>query len=113
MNFDDSCLRFTEPGDSLASLRELIRRERQRAHLTQSELALKSNVPATTISRLERTGLSSTDALVRILFALDALEPFQDFLKERLRLASFPKTLSEDVPEKSVARVRHRKNERP
>lgn len=113
MNFDDSCLHFTEPGDSLASLRELVRRERQRAHLTQSELALKSNVPATTISRLERTGLSSTDALVRILFALDALEPFQDFLKERLRLASFPKTLSEDVPVKPVARVRHGKDERP
>ena len=113
MNFDDLCLRFTEPRDSLGSLRELIRRERQRAHLTQSELALKSNVPATTISRLERTGLSSTDALVRILFALDALEPFQDFLKERLRLASFPKTLSEDVSEKPVARVRHRKVERP
>ena len=113
MNFDDLCLRFTEPSDALGSLRELIRRERQRAHLTQSELALKSNVPATTISRLERTGLSSTDALVRILFALDALEPFQDFLKERLRLASFPKALSEDVPEKPVARVRHRRVERP
>ena len=112
MSFDDSCLRFTEPGDTLVSLRELIRRERQRAHLTQSELAHKSNVPATTISRLERTGLSSTDAFVRILFALDALEPFQDFLKERLRLSSFPKTLSEDVLEKPVARVRHRKGER-
>ena len=112
MTFDDSCLRFTEPGDALASLRELIRRERQRAHLTQSELAHKSNVPATTISRLERTGLSSTDAFVRILFALDALESFQDFLKERLRLSSFPKTLSEVVPAKPIARVRHRKGER-
>ena len=109
MNLDESCMLFTEPADSLASLREWIRRERQRTHMTQSELAVKSSVPATTISRLERTGLSSTDAIVRVLFALDALEPFQDFLKERLRLCSFPQTLSEDAPQKPVLRVRHRK----
>jgi hypothetical protein len=32
----------------------------------------------------------------------------QTFLKERLRMASFPKTLNEDVPAKKVLRVRHK-----
>ena len=86
-------------------------RERQRAHMTQGELAVKSNVPATTISRLERTGLASTDTLARILFALDLLDPLHDFLKERMRLASFPQSLSETVPQKPVLRVRHCRRE--
>ena len=112
MNFEEAILRLTEPRDSLVSLREWVRRERQRAHMTQGELAVKSNVPATTISRLERTGLSSTAALVRILFALDVLEPLQDFLKERIRVCAFPQTLAEEVPRKPVLRVRHGKAER-
>ena len=106
---------LVEAKDVLLSLREWVKRERQRAHLTQSELADKSNVPATTISRLERTGLASTDAIMRILFALNRLDALQDFLKERLRLASFPETLhnvAETSAVRPVLRVRHRKGER-
>ncbi len=111
MNLDETCICLTEPKDSLISLREWVRRERQRLKMTQGELAVKSNVPATTISRLERTGLASTDAVVRVLFAMNALEPLQDFLKERLRVCSFPLTLSEEVSQRPVQRVRHKKGE--
>jgi DNA-binding XRE family transcriptional regulator len=107
MNFEDAIF-LIEPKDVLASLREWVRLERQRQKLTQGELAKKSNVPATTISRLERTGLASTDALMRILFALEQIDSLQIFLKERLRLASFPKSLNEDIPVKKVLRVRHK-----
>lgn len=113
MNFvEDSVLHLVEAQDVLASLRGWLRRERQRAHLTQGELAAKSNVPATTISRFERTGLGSTDSLMRILFAMNLLDPLQDFLKERMRLAAFPETLAEPQDEKPVLRVRHRRSER-
>ena len=73
--------------------------------LTQDELARRSGVPATTISRLERTGLASTDSLLRILFALDRIDAVQDFIKERLRLAAFPMTLRE-MPPQRIARRR-------
>ena len=107
MNFEDAIF-LVEPKDVLISLREWVRLERQRLKLTQGELAKKSNVPATTISRLERTGLASTDALMRILFALEQIDSLQFFLKERLHLASFPKSLNEDVSVKKVLRVRHK-----
>lgn len=107
----EDVIRLVQPGDVLGLLRNWVKRERQRAHMTQGELAAKSNVPATTISRLERTGLASTDTLARILFALDLLDPLHDFLKERMRLASFPQSLSETVPQKPVLRVRHCRKE--
>lgn len=110
-------LTLIEPQDVLVSLCQFIRRIRQREGLTQGELARKSGVPATTISRLERTGLISTDSLFRILFALDQLDSVQQFLKERLRLARVPKTLTGTdlaasvgtVPVREVKRVRHRR----
>ena len=48
----------------------------------------------TTISRLERTGLASTDTLFKVLFALNRLEAFEDMLKEQLRIVKFPKMLA-------------------
>lgn len=109
MNSLDTQLHLVSPQDVLASLREWVRRERQRAGFTQGELAQRSGVPATTISRLERTGLASTDSLFRILFALDRIDALQGFIKERVRLASFPMTLRESRPERVVKRVRHAK----
>jgi len=109
MVFEDTQLHLTIPRDVLALLRDWIRRERQRANMTQGDLARRSGVPATTISRLERTGLASTDSLLRILFALDRIDALNDFLKERLRLAAFPMTLREDRPQRVVQRVRHTK----
>ena len=109
MNFSENQIHLVMPKDTLGSLREWIRCERQRADMTQGELARRSGVPATTISRLERTGLASTDAVMRILFALDRIDPLQDFIKERIRLSRFPETLSEMRSQRTVLRVRHAK----
>ena len=66
----------------------------------------------TTISRLERTGLASTDTLFKVLFALNRLDAVADMLKAQLRLVKFPKTLEgnrEPAP-KVVHRVRHKRS---
>lgn len=98
------------PNDALLDLRQWVRRERQRAELTQSELAKKSGVPSASISRLELTGLSSTDSLFKVLFALERLDAFQSFIAERQRLAAFPLHLDEESPRRDIQRVRHRKD---
>lgn len=74
------------------------------------ELASKAGVPSSTISRLERTGLASTESLLKILFALNQIDALDAFLKERLRLVKFPKHL-EDAKGAlgTVKRVRHRR----
>jgi transcriptional regulator with XRE-family HTH domain len=103
-------LPLTTVEDVLASLRELVRLVRQREEWTQADLARRSGVPMTTISRLERTGLASTDTLFKVLFALNRLDAFEDMLKAQLRIVKFPKTLDgnlESAP-KVVKRVRHR-----
>ena len=94
------------PDDVLKRVGDFVRMARQRERMKQSELAVRSGVPASTISRLERTGLASTDSLFKILFALDQLDGLEGYFKERQRLVSFPKNLSEDdvMP---VQRVRH------
>ena len=94
----------------LSSLREVVRTARQREVWTQADLARRSGVPMTTISRLERTGLASTGTLFKVLFALSRLESVQDMLKAQLRILRFPKTLegdSERTP-RVVRRVRHK-----
>ena len=110
MNDLSSILPLTTVEVVLASLRELVRLARQREEWTQADLARRSGVPMTTISRLERTGLASTDTLFKVLFALNKLDAFEDMLKAQLRLVKFPKALEGDfepVP-KVVHRVRHK-----
>ena len=102
-------LSFVSSNDALQMLRVWLRTERQRLRWTQAELARRSGVPAATISRLELTGLGSTDAVLKILFALNRLDSLADFLKERQRLADLPTTLREEFPKKPVPRVRMRK----
>ena len=110
MNDLNKILPLTTVEDVLASLRELVRLARQREVWTQADLARRSGVPMTTISRLERTGLASTDTLFKVLFALNRLEAVEDMLKEQLRLVKFPKTLDGDFESapKVVKRVRHK-----
>ena len=110
MNDLNNILQLTIVDDALVSLREMVRLARQREEWTQADLARRSGVPMTTISRLERTGLASTDTLFKVLFALNRLESFEDMLKEQLRIIKFPKTLAGDfepVP-RVVKRVRHK-----
>ena len=110
MNVLNNILPLTTAEDVLASLRELVRLARQREVWTQADLARRSGVPMTTISRLERTGLASTDTLFKVLFALNKLESVEDMLKAQLRLVKFPKTLDGDIDpmHKVVRRVRHK-----
>lgn len=104
---------LTSPNDALALLRTWLRTERQRVTWTQQELARRSGVPAASISRLERTGLASTDALFRVTFALRQLEAVGDFLKKRQRLASVPVSLEALPRRKVIQRVRMKKEARP
>ena len=95
----------------MASLHELVRLARQREEWTQADLARRSGVPMTTISRLERTGLASTDTLFKVLFSVNRLDAFEDMFMAQIRLVKFPKTLDgnfESAP-KIVKRVRHKK----
>ena len=100
---------LVEPRDFTAALGGLVRALRQRADWTPPELASRSGIPVSTLSRLERTGLASTDRLARILFALDALDAFQDFLVARRRLADLPTDLRSFRPDApKPVRIRHR-----
>jgi len=106
---DMQILQLTQPSDVLRSVQLWVRKERQRLRWTQADLAKRSGIPSATISRLERTGLASTETLFRIAFALNQLEIWQDFLKERLRLAALPLSADDDLPQQDVQRIRHRK----
>lgn len=110
MNDLNNILPLTTVEDVLVRLREMVRLARQREVWTQADLARRSGVPMTTISRLERTGLASTDTLFKVLFALNRLDAFEDMLKAQLRLVKFPKTLEGDIEPapKVVRRVRHK-----
>jgi transcriptional regulator with XRE-family HTH domain len=111
MKEDIDGLQLVTPDEVVKQFGTWVRLERQRLKWKQSELARRSNVPASTISRLERTGLASTDALMRILFALNRLDEMDRFLHERLRYASLHQTLYAETPsqKKPVLRVRHPK----
>ena len=112
MNDLSSILPLTTVEDALSSLCEMVKLARQREEWTQADLARRSGVPMTTISRLERTGLASTDTLFKVLFALNRLESVEDMLKAQLRLVKFPKTLEGDseVMSKVVQRIRHKRS---
>jgi len=105
----EGIISLTSPTDALLHLRGWVRAERQRLRWTQAELARRSGVPAATISRLELTGLGSTDAMMKILFALNRLDAFAEYLKDCQRRAELPITLQEMPRTKPVLRVRMRK----
>ena len=115
MNLNERKLSLVEPRGVLEKIANLARMVRMRENLTQPELAIKSGVPKTTISRFERTGLASTETALRFFFALDMLDAVDEFLDERLRLAKFPKSLIDDADEGNVPRnlfrVRHRRED--
>lgn len=110
MNDLNNILPLNTASDVLLSLKDMVRLARQREVWTQADLARRSGVPMTTISRLERTGLASTETLFKVLFALNRLDVFSDMLKEQLRLIRFPKSLEGDIrtSAKVVRRVRRK-----
>lgn len=105
---NDYSLNLVEPRDVTAAIGGLIRSLRQRTSLTQPELAVRAGVPPSTLSRLERTGLASTDRLARVLFALNALDAFKKFLDEQRHLADLPTDLRDFQPDApKPLRIRH------
>lgn len=105
----DNILQITTPRDELSRLSTWMRVLRQRKELTIEELSARSGVPMSTISRLERTGLASTEVLFKVLFALKELVAVDDFLKVRQRECELPRTLREDAGTcRVVKRVRHK-----
>ena len=110
----EAAIPLVEPRDFTAALGGFVRASRQHSRLTQPELASRAGVAISTLSRLERTGLASTDCLARVLFALDALDPFFDFVGQRRRLAELPVDLENFRPgARRPMRIRHRSGERP
>src|SRR5437870_1787742 len=88
-------LRLTLPGDAQRALGQWLRLNRQRQILTLSMLASKSGVPVMTLSRLEREGKGSVDALMRTLMARGELDRFNACIQEQLRQEALPRDLSE------------------
>ena len=108
----DIAISLIQPKDFTKALGGFVRALRLRARLTQPELASRAGVPASTISRLERTGLASTDRLARVLFALNSLDDLHAFVEERRHVADLPSDLSSfHVDARRPTRIRHRKNE--
>jgi hypothetical protein len=70
-------------------------------------LASKTGVPVATLSRLEREGLGSIDATLRVFQALGELDGFNAFVLERVRLASLPTDLA-NIEEAPLVRQRVR-----
>lgn len=106
----DNILELCTSADVRTTLARLVRAARQRRNWTLKELSERAGVPASTISRLERTGLSSTEALFDILFSMDELAVLQTCFLERLRQNELPRSLA-DVPDRPrrILRVRHEK----
>ncbi len=105
---DQYSINLVEPRDLTTALGGLVRSLRLRARLTQPELAVRAGVPPSTLSRLERTGLVSTDRLARVLFALNALDAFKEFLDGQRHLADLPTDLRNFRPNAPrPVRIRH------
>ncbi len=110
MNRTLDTLQLVRPTEARQALGRWIRLARQRGERTQPMLAAMSGVPVATLSRLEREGRGSIDALVRVLQALGELDRFDAFVQERIRLASLPSDLAALQRKATVVqRVRVRK----
>lgn len=62
------------PDRALLTLGDAVRKRRIAEGLTQAGLSLRSGVALGTLRKFERTGLGSTEALVKLLGALGGLE---------------------------------------
>lgn len=106
-------LQMVRPKETRQALGQWVRLVRQRAEWTQPMLASKSGVPVATLSRLEREGQGSVDAITRVLQALGELDGLHAYIQERARLAALPSDLADLPVARPVRlRVRPRKTEK-
>lgn len=80
------------PQEIRMEIGERAKRLRKTKKLTQAELAEKSAVSLASLKRFEQTGQVSLDSLLKIAFALDALNPFDQLFAPGREL---PKSLDE------------------
>lgn len=111
MTGNHSGFQLTQPDDFTRALASYVRCFRQRNQWTQQVLAARAGIPASTLSRFERTGLAASDAVAKLLFALGALDDFHSFLAKRRSVLEIPQDLRELKPAKEIRRVRIKKGD--
>lgn len=90
MDTIDNILSFDNisPEGKALALANRIKARRLEMNLTQEGISARSGIPVATYRRFERSGKISLEGLLRIAFALDALNDF-DLLFASPRYASF------------------------
>lgn len=96
-------LSLKSPQEVLGQIGQRARDLRLHRNLTQVELGERADVALRSLQRFERTGRASTEAAVRIAFALGAEEPLEA-LFERPAPASIDEVLAEKRPGRKRAR---------
>ena len=66
----------TSPDSKAKALAERVKKRRLELDLTQGGLSVKAGIPLATYRRFERAGKISLEGLLRIAYALDALNDF-------------------------------------
>lgn len=85
------------PSRALEKLGGNIRERRLAMGFTQAGLSARSGVPLGTLRKFERTGLGSTEALVKLLSIVGGLEATIEAAKpETLTFASIDEVLKDD-----------------
>jgi transcriptional regulator with XRE-family HTH domain len=64
------------PSDALQAIASCVKKTRLRADVTMNDLAKRSGIGIATLSRIEKTGVCSTETLARVFGALGLLDSF-------------------------------------
>jgi len=64
------------PSDALRSLATYVKQTRLQADVTMLDLAKRSGVGIATLARIEKSGVCSTETMVRVIAALGSLDSF-------------------------------------
>ena len=97
-------LNSKSPNAVMLEVAERVRARRLELNLTQAELARKSGLPLPTYRKFERTGAIAFAKLLKVAFALDALDDFDALFSQRKYLST------DDVLNGSKKRKRARHN---
>lgn len=99
-------LDIANPGEVAKQIAERVRKRRLELNLTQEGLATRAGVKFATYRRFEQTGEISLRGLLRIAFALDALDEFANLFARRQY-----QSLDEVLQASKTPRQRGKKNE--
>lgn len=68
------------PYEALLAIARFVKETRLSQNIKMADLATRAGVGIATLARIEKTGVCSTDTLVKIFAALDKLESFTNAL---------------------------------